>query len=161
MTAGTRGGSGVRSDGLFGLGENACVDYSQNFIKELLRCATDSFHPPRTIVDGLHLLTHDVPGKAGVAGHRHVEWRIPLSVRDRATNGKTRAAIEVIYTHHDSGPAAHLFVPSLRVEREDNQIPLSRNVPSHYHTSFPCDSPQSYSPSNASGELEATKSSIL
>ncbi len=89
-----------------------------------------------------------------------MERRIPFGVGDGTTDGQVCAAVEVIHAHHDSWPSPHLLVPGLWVEREDHEIPLSRNVAGDYQTSFPCGSPQSYSPLNASGELNATKSSI-
>ncbi len=112
------------------------------------------------VVDGLQLLRHHVSGKATILRNRHVKGRLPFRVCDRTTDRKTRDTVEGIHAHHDSRSPSHLLAYSLGIEREDNQIPLSRNVSGHYQTSLPCGSPQSYSPSNASGALEATKSSI-
>ena len=86
---------------------------------------------PACAINGLDLLRHDVTGQGRRVRHRHMKGNVSRCVGDGAHHGKARMAVEQSVADYQGGTTPSLLPSGLRVEGQDHEIPLLRNVAGH------------------------------
>src|SRR5680860_1567780 len=82
-------------------------------------------------VNRLHLLHHHVAGHSLLLRDRHMKGEVALGICDGTGDAHAHVLVEEIVADHQRRAATSLLVTGLRIEGENDEIPLAGDVPRH------------------------------